>query len=61
MSPLDATTTLLAPLKMPSALPGMPWWPSVISIWPSELNLTTSWGWEIYRDGVPLPVPLRGG
>jgi hypothetical protein len=19
------------------------------------------WGWEIYRDGVPLPVPLRGG
>jgi hypothetical protein len=20
----------------------------------------SSWGWEIYRDGVPLPVPLRG-
>jgi hypothetical protein len=21
----------------------------------------SSWGWEIYRDGVQLPVPLRGG
>jgi hypothetical protein len=20
-----------------------------------------SWEWEIYRDGAPLPIPLRGG
>src|SRR5450755_905453 len=51
MSPLDATTTLLAPLKKPSALPGMPWWPSVISTWPSGLNLTTT-------PPLPFRIPL---
>jgi hypothetical protein len=46
-----ATTTLLAPLKKPSALPGMPWRPSVISTWPSGLNLTTT-------PPLPFRIPL---
>ena len=51
VSLLGATTTLLAPLKKPSALPGMPGLPSVISTWPVGLNLTTV-------PPLPFKIPL---
>ena len=43
MSPLGATATAEGRLKKPGASPGMPGLPSVISTFPSGLNLTTMW------------------
>src|SRR5262245_40602768 len=48
MSPLGATTTSDGPLKVSGPSPATPGLPSVISTFPSELNLMTVW---------PLPLP----
>src|SRR6516164_2345470 len=48
MSPLGATKTSDGPLKVSGPSPATPGLPSVISTFPSELNLMTVW---------PLPLP----
>jgi len=48
MSPLGATRTSDGPLKVSGPSPATPGLPSVISTFPSELNLVTVW---------PFPLP----